>query len=100
MDERKITPLDGDVVRKNLSHGLGFSREDRDANIARIAFAAFEVTKHGGIAICAQITLYVDTKKRAGEIVESQGIFIKVYISAPLEICEQRTLRKSSNGNN
>ena len=53
MDERKITLLDGDVVRKNLSHGLGFSSEDRDANIARIAFVASEVTKQGGMAICA-----------------------------------------------
>ncbi|ACJ18616.1 bifunctional sulfate adenylyltransferase/adenylylsulfate kinase [Coxiella burnetii] len=90
MDERKITLLDGDVVRKNLSHGLGFSREDRDANVARIAFVASEVTKHGGMAICAQIAPYADTRKRAREIVESQGIFIEVYISAPLEICEQR----------
>ncbi|WP_155266039.1 adenylyl-sulfate kinase, partial [Coxiella burnetii] len=63
---------------------------DRDANVARIAFVASEVTKHGGMAICAQIAPYADTRKRAREIVESQGIFIEVYISAPLEICEQR----------
>lgn len=88
--KRKITLLDGDIVRKNLSYGLGFSRKDRDANIARIAFVAAEVAKHGGIAICAQIAPYATARNNARKIAEAGGAFIEVHISTPLDICEQR----------
>jgi sulfate adenylyltransferase len=85
---RKITSLDGDVVRTHLSKGLGFSREDRDTNIRRIAFVAAEIAKHGGLVICAAISPYRATRSDARNLV-GEG-FVEVYISTPLEVCEDR----------
>ncbi len=90
LDKRKITLLDGDVVRKNISNGLGFSRQDRNANIARIAFVASEITKHGGLTICAQIAPYKEARQKARELISTQGAFIEIYISTPVLVCEQR----------
>jgi sulfate adenylyltransferase len=85
---RKITSLDGDVVRTHLSKGLGFSREDRDTNIRRIAFVASEIAKHGGLVICAAISPYRATRNDARNLV-GEG-FVEVYVATPLEVCETR----------
>jgi sulfate adenylyltransferase len=87
---RPVTMLDGDLVRRNLSSELGFSREHRDLNIRRIGFVAAEVTKHGGVAICAPIAPYDATRKEARQLVEAHGAFVLVHVSTPLEVCEAR----------
>jgi sulfate adenylyltransferase len=94
--ERSITLLDGDVVRTHLSRGLGFSREDRDINIRRIGWVAAEVTKHGGLAVCAPIAPYDATRKWVRAIVEAAGgpgAFVLVWISTPLAECERRDVK-------
>ncbi|HTR70440.1 MAG TPA: adenylyl-sulfate kinase [Mycobacteriales bacterium] len=93
---RAITLLDGDVVRTHLSRGLGFSREDRDLNIRRIGWVAGEVTKHGGVAVCAPIAPYDATRKWVRATVEAAGgpgSFLLVWISTPLEECERRDVK-------
>jgi sulfate adenylyltransferase len=90
MGGRPVTLLDGDIVRKNLSSELGFSKHDRDLNIRRIGFVASEITKNGGIAICAPIAPYDETRKDVRRAVESGGGFILVHVSTPLEVCERR----------
>jgi sulfate adenylyltransferase len=87
---RRVTMLDGDLVRKHLSSELGFSREHRDINILRIGWVASEITRHGGIAICAPIAPYAATRRRVREMVEEGGAFIEIYIATPIEVCEQR----------
>ncbi|GAB2581261.1 bifunctional sulfate adenylyltransferase/adenylylsulfate kinase [Dyella jejuensis] len=87
---RPVTVLDGDEVRRHLSKGLGFSREDRDANITRIGYVASEVVRHGGIAICAPIAPYAGARAEARQLVQTQGRFVEVHVSTPLEICEAR----------
>ncbi len=87
---RPVTLLDGDVVRKNLSSELGFSREHRDLNIRRIGFVASEITKNGGIAICAPIAPYARMRNEVREMVSAGGGFILVHVATPLEVCEQR----------
>lgn len=87
---RKVTMLDGDVVRKHLSRELGFSREHRDLNIHRIGFVAAEVTKHGGACICANIAPYNAAREEARALVQAQGTFVLVHISTPLAVCEAR----------
>ena len=87
---RSVTLLDGDIVRKNLSSELGFSREHRDLNILRIGFVATEITKNGGIAICAPIAPYQATRKKVREAISSMGGFFEVFISTSLEECEAR----------
>ncbi len=87
---RPLTLLDGDIVRKNLSSELGFSKEHRDLNIQRIGFVASEITKNGGIAICAPIAPYAHTRRIVREGIEPYGGFIEVHVATPLEVCEQR----------
>jgi sulfate adenylyltransferase len=87
---RPVTLLDGDLVRKHLSSELGFSKEHRDINIRRIGFVASEITKNGGIAICAPIAPYDGTRKHVRGLIEPVGGFILVHVSTPLEVCEQR----------
>ena len=87
---RSVTVLDGDEVRRHLSKGLGFSREDRDANITRIGYVASEVVRHGGIAICAPIAPYAGARAEARQLVQSHGRFIEIHVSTPLEVCESR----------
>ncbi len=87
---RRITLLDGDVVRKHLSSELGFSREHRDLNILRIGYVASEITKNGGSAICAPIAPYAATRQRVRQMIEPLGGFLEVFVDTPLEICEQR----------
>jgi sulfate adenylyltransferase len=90
---RPVTLLDGDVVRTHLSKELGFSRADRDTNIARIAFVASEVVKHGGIVISAAIAPYDEARLRARELVSPNGRFVLVHLSTPLEVCEKRDVK-------
>jgi sulfate adenylyltransferase len=87
---RGVTLLDGDLVRKNLSSELGFSKEHRDLNIRRIGFVASEITRGGGVAICAPIAPYDSVRHEVREMVQSCGGFILVHVSTPLEVCEQR----------
>jgi sulfate adenylyltransferase len=86
---RQVTLLDGDVVRTHLSKGLGFSREDRDTNILRIAFVAAEIVRHGGVAVCAAISPYRATRDEARRMVGAER-FIEVFVDTPLEVCERR----------
>ena len=90
MGGRPVTLLDGDIVRKNLSSELGFSKEHRDLNIRRIGYVASEITKNGGIAICAPIAPYTATRRAVREDIESFGTFIEVHVSTSLEECERR----------
>jgi sulfate adenylyltransferase len=87
---RPVTLLDGDLVRKHLSSELGFSKEHRDINIRRIGYVASEITKNGGIAICAPIAPYDATRKAVRGMIEPVGGFILVHIATPVETCEQR----------
>ncbi|MDQ4149757.1 MAG: adenylyl-sulfate kinase [Actinomycetota bacterium] len=86
----KVEVLDGDVVRENLSKGLGFSKEDRDLNIARIGFVAHLLARNGVKVICAAISPYRETRDKVRELV---GDFIEVYVSTPIEVCEQRDVK-------
>ena len=90
MGGRPVTLLDGDIVRKNLSSELGFSKEHRDINIRRIGFVASEITKNGGIAICAPIAPYDALRKQNRALIERVGGFVLVFVSTPLDVCEQR----------
>jgi sulfate adenylyltransferase len=87
---RPVTLLDGDVVRKNLSSELTFSKEHRDLNIQRIGYVASEITKNGGIAICAPIAPYAATRRLVREMISPLGGFLETFVSTPIEICEQR----------
>jgi len=87
---RPVTLLDGDIVRKNLSSELGFSKEHRDLNIQRIGFVASEITKNRGIAICAPIAPYDNIRKQVRQMIEAGGGFILVHVATPVEVCEQR----------
>jgi sulfate adenylyltransferase len=87
---RSLTVLDGDEVRKHLSSELGFSREHRDLNIRRIGYVASEITKAGGIAICAPIAPYDATRKQVRAMIEPFGGFLLVHLSTPIETCEAR----------
>ncbi|GIW50682.1 MAG: sulfate adenylyltransferase [Gemmatimonadales bacterium] len=87
---RPVTLLDGDLVRKHLSSELGFSKEHRDINIRRIGFVASEITKNGGIAICAPIAPYDAVRKEVRRMIEPHGGFVLVHVATPLEVCEQR----------
>ncbi|SDF10157.1 bifunctional sulfate adenylyltransferase/adenylylsulfate kinase [Limimaricola pyoseonensis] len=90
MGGRPVSLLDGDIVRKNLSSELGFSKEHRDLNIRRIGFVASEITKNGGIAICAPIAPYATTRRAVREDVENHGAFVEVHVATSLEECERR----------
>ncbi|MCH8935002.1 MAG: bifunctional sulfate adenylyltransferase/adenylylsulfate kinase [Gemmatimonadetes bacterium] len=90
MGGRPVTLLDGDVVRKQLSSELGFSKEHRDINIRRIGYVASEITKNGGIAICAPIAPYDEIRKENRALITPLGGYILVHVATPLSVCEQR----------
>jgi sulfate adenylyltransferase len=87
---RPVTLLDGDVIRHNLSSELGFSKEHRNINVRRIGFVAGEITKNGGIAICAPIAPYTSMRRDVREVIEQYGAFIEIHVATPLEECEAR----------
>ena len=88
--DRPVTLLDGDLVRRNLSSELGFSKEHRDINVRRIGYVASEITKNRGIAICAPIAPYAQTRLAVRQEIEQYGGFIEVHVATPLEVCETR----------
>ncbi|WP_248583343.1 adenylyl-sulfate kinase [Nocardioides sp. InS609-2] len=89
--ERTVTSLDGDVVRRNLSAGLTFSKADRETNIRRIGWVAAEISRHGGVAVCSPIAPYDETRRQVEEMVgEAGGAFFLVHVATPLEECERR----------
>ena len=90
MGGRPVTLLDGDIVRKNLSSELGFSKDHLDLNIRRIGYVASEITKNGGIAICAPIAPYSSTRRAVREDIEAFGAFVEVHIATSIEECERR----------
>ena len=90
MGGRPVTLLDGDIVRKNLSSELGFSKAHRDLNIRRIGYVASEITKNGGIAICAPIAPYATTRHAVREDIEAFGAFIEVHVATSIDECERR----------
>jgi len=87
---QRLELLDGDIVRQNLTKGLGFSKEDRDENIRRIGFVAHLLTRNGVIVIVSAISPYRDIRQ---EVSDRIGDFIEVYVNAPLEVCEQRDVK-------
>ncbi|GFJ89654.1 hypothetical protein Prum_032960 [Phytohabitans rumicis] len=89
--DRTVTLLDGDVVRRELSKGLGFSKEDRDTNVRRIGWVAAEVARHRGMVLCCPIAPYEKARTTARAMAQAAGAgFILVYVSTPLAVCEQR----------
>lgn len=90
MNDRPVTLLDGDIVRQNLSSELTFSEEHRNLNITRIGFVASEITKNGGIALCAPIAPYEESRQANRDLISSYGGYIEVHVATPLEVCEQR----------
>jgi len=90
MGGRPVTLLDGDLVRKHLSSELGFSKEHRDINIRRIGYVASEITKNGGIALCAPIAPYEATRQFVRQGIEPVGGFVLVHVATALEVCEER----------
>jgi sulfate adenylyltransferase len=90
MGGRPVSLLDGDIVRKNLSSELGFSKEHRDLNIRRIGYVASEITKNRGIAICAPIAPYTATRRAVRESINPLGGFVEIHVSTSVEVCEQR----------
>ena len=88
--QRPVTLLDGDIVRRNLSSELGFSREHRDLNIRRIGFVANEISKNGGVAVCAPIAPYQATRRDIRQLIAQYGAFIEIYLATPLAVCESR----------
>ena len=88
---RSVTSLDGDVVRRNLSAGLTFSKEDRETNIRRIGWVAAEISRHGGLAVCSPIAPFAETRADVRQMVEDAGgAFFLVHVATPLEECERR----------
>jgi sulfate adenylyltransferase len=89
---RPTTVLDGDVVRTHLSKGLGFSKEDRDANVRRIGFVASEIVRHGGVVVSAAISPYRATRNDIRNMVGADR-FVEVFVDTPLDVCEQRDIK-------
>jgi sulfate adenylyltransferase len=89
---RTVTLLDGDVVRTHLSKGLGFSKQDRDANILRIGFVASEIVRHGGIAVVAAVSPYEETRTEVRQMI-GHDHFVLVHVATPIEVCEQRDVK-------
>ena len=91
---REITVLDGDIVRTNLSRGLGFSKIDRSTNVRRIGFVASEIVKHGGTVICANIAPYDEDRLANRKLIESTGgRYVEIWVNTPLEVCETRDVK-------
>ncbi|HEX8265606.1 MAG TPA: bifunctional sulfate adenylyltransferase/adenylylsulfate kinase [Pyrinomonadaceae bacterium] len=86
---RKVTLLDGDVVRTHLSKGLGFGKEDRDTNVRRIGFVAAEIVRHGGAAICAAVSPYRAARSEVRNMI-GDNQFVEIFVATPLEVCERR----------
>jgi adenylyl-sulfate kinase len=88
-----VERLDGDVVRTHLSYGLGFSKEDRDANIERIGWVASRLTRAGAAVVVSAISPYEEARKRVRALVEEFGPFVEVHVATPVEECERRDVK-------
>jgi sulfate adenylyltransferase len=88
-----VSLLDGDDVRRLLSSGLGFDRAGRDLNVRRIGYVGSEIARHGGLAVCAPIAPYAESRAAVRAMVEPVGEFVLVHVSTPLEECERRDLK-------
>lgn len=90
---RPVTLLDGDIVRTHLSSELGFSKDHRSINVRRIGFVASEITKNGGVSICAPIAPYREDRQSNRELINSAGGYIEVHVNTPLDVCEDRDVK-------
>jgi adenylylsulfate kinase len=90
---RLVEYLDGDVVRTNLSKGLGFSKEDRDTNIERIGWVASRLTRQGAAVLVSAISPYEETRQKARELVEEFGTFVEVFVDTSVEECARRDVK-------
>lgn len=90
----QITILDADIIRTHLSTGLGFSRKDRQANVRRIGYVASVVVENGGICLVANIAPYEEDRQFNRRLVSKGGGYIEVFVSTPLEVCEQRDVKE------
>lgn len=90
MQNRSLTILDGDIIRTHLSSELGFSKEHRSINVRRVGFVANEITKNGGIAICALVSPYEGDREYNRQLISSNGGYIEIFVSTPLSVCEER----------
>ena len=88
---RKVELLDGDVVRTHLTKGLGFSREDRDENVRRVGFVADLLSRNGVVVLCSLVSPYRAVRDELREL--HQGRFLEVYVSTPVEVCEERDVK-------
>ena len=93
LTNRKISYLDGDIVRLNLSQGLGFSLSDRSINVRRIGFVCSEVTRHGGIAVAANIAPLEKDRKINREKIEVEGHYIEIFVNSSIENCRKRDVK-------
>jgi len=89
-NNRRISVLDGDVVRQELSKGLGFSREDRSLNVRRIGYVASEIVKHGGICMCANIAPYQEDRDHNRSLIETYGGYYETHVNTKIDECEKR----------
>lgn len=100
-DQRQVSILDGDIVRRHLSKGLGFSPEDRSTNVRRIGFVASEIVKHRGIVICANIAPFEKDRSANRSLIESQGgAYIEIWLNPGLTECQRRDVKGHYSGNN
>jgi adenylylsulfate kinase len=90
---RMVELLDGDVVRTHLSHGLGFSKEDRDTNVERIGWVASRLTRASVAVIVSAISPYEAARQKARAYVEAFGPFIEIHVATPIEECERRDVK-------
>jgi sulfate adenylyltransferase len=86
---RNVTLLDWDVLRTHFSEGLGFSKEDRDDHVRRMAYVASEIVRHGGMVICAAVSPYRVTRNDVRNMV-GKDHYVEVFVDTPLEVCERR----------
>jgi sulfate adenylyltransferase len=93
LQNRFVTILDGDIIRTYLSSELGFSKEHRSLNVRRVGFVASEISKNGGIALCAMIAPYEQDRAHTRALVSARGGYIEIYLKTPLEICEHRDVK-------
>ena len=90
---KPITILDGDIVRQNLSKGLGFSKQDRSTNVRRIGYVASEIVKHGGIVLCANIAPYEEDRRHNRELISKYGKYVEIFVDTPIDVCESRDVK-------
>jgi adenylyl-sulfate kinase len=85
-----VEVLDGDVIRTHLSHGLGYSKEDRDTNVARIGWVASRIARAGGTVVVSAISPYEEARRRARALVEENAPFVEIHVATPLAVCAER----------